>query len=49
MLSPDQLTILLSVRLIGGRQLSLDMPNHDSCHTALFEISNTNQLVGHWL
>lgn len=45
---PNPLTILLSVLLIGGRQLGLGILTHDCCHNALFENGRTNELVGHW-
>lgn len=46
---PNPLTIILSILLIGGRQLGLGILTHDCCHNALFETGKTNELVGHWI
>ncbi len=46
---PNPLTIILSILLIGGRQLGLGILTHDCCHNALFESGKANEWVGHWL
>ncbi len=46
---PNPISILLSILLIGGRQLGLGILTHDCCHNALFTSIKTNEFVGHWL
>ncbi|MCH8143027.1 MAG: fatty acid desaturase family protein [Proteobacteria bacterium] len=46
---PNPLTILISVLLLGARQLGLEVLNHDCAHAVFFKNRRVNELVGHWL
>ncbi|HEX7035858.1 MAG TPA: fatty acid desaturase family protein [Pseudomonadales bacterium] len=46
---PNPLTILVSVAVLGGRQLGLEVLNHDCAHSVFFRRRRVNELVGHWL
>lgn len=46
---PNVLTILLSLFLIGGRQLGLAIFMHDASHHALFGNQTVNDWAGNWL
>ncbi len=46
---PNPLTILISVLLLGARQLGLEVLNHDCAHGVFFSNRRVNELVGHWL
>ena len=43
------LAVLLSVLLLGGRQLGLAVVYHDSSHGVFFRTRWLNDFVGHWL
>lgn len=45
----NPLTILLSIILLGNRQLGLGILMHDCSHAALFKTRSLNQWVGKWL
>ena len=46
---PNVLTIILSLFLIGGRQLGLAIFMHDASHHALFSRPAVNDWAGNWL
>lgn len=46
---PNPLTILISIVLLGARQLGLEVLNHDCAHSIFFRRRRVNELVGHWL
>lgn len=46
---PNPLTIVVSVLLLGARQLGLEVLNHDCAHSVFFESRRSNELVGQWL
>jgi fatty acid desaturase len=45
----NPLTILVSVALLGARQLGLAVIYHDCAHGVFFRTRPLNDLVGHWL
>ena len=47
--SPNPLTFLLAVMVIGGRQLGLAILMHDAAHGLLFANRRLNDGVGSWL
>lgn len=42
-------TILISLFILGGKQLACAILMHDTSHRAVFKYNNTNDLVGQWL
>jgi fatty acid desaturase len=46
---PNPLTILLSVLILGGRQLGMEVLVHDCAHSVFFTRRRVNEIVGHWL
>ena len=46
---PNPLTIVLSVLVLGARQLGLEVLKHDCAHSVFFTSKRTNEVVGHWL
>lgn len=46
---PNPLTIVLSVLILGGRQLGLAIFYHDCSHGVFFKTRWLNDVVGHWL
>lgn len=46
---PNPITILLSIILIGGRQLGLAILMHECGHKTLFKTPELNETLGHWL
>ncbi len=46
---PNPLTMLAAVVILGGRQLGLEVLNHDCAHSVLFRRRRVNELVGQWL
>ena len=42
-------TILLSVLLLGGRQLGLSVLMHEAGHKTLFHSDKLNAFIGQWL
>lgn len=46
---PNPLTILVSIVVLGSRQLGLEVLNHDCAHSVFFTNRRVNQVVGHWL
>jgi len=45
---PNPITILLSIILIGGRQLGLAILMHECGHRTLFKSPELNDTLGHW-
>lgn len=45
----NPLTILISLILLGNRQLGLGILMHDCAHNAFFESKRLNQRIGEWL
>ncbi len=45
----NPLTILLSILLLGGRQLGLAVVYHDCSHSVFFRTRWLNDFIGHWL
>ena len=45
----NPLTILLSIILLGGRQLGLAVINHDCAHSVFFRSRPLNEFIGHWV
>lgn len=46
---PNPLTLLLSMLILAGRQLGLEVLIHDCAHSVLFRRKRVNELVGNWL
>jgi fatty acid desaturase len=46
---PNPVTIILSLILMGGRQLGLAVLMHDCGHRTLFKTQELNDSLGHWL
>ncbi len=46
---PNPLTILLSVLILGARQLGLEVLKHDCAHGVFFTGRRVNEIVGHWV
>jgi fatty acid desaturase len=46
---PNPLTLLASIALIAGRQLSLAIVLHDCAHKSLFRTPQLNEFVGRWI
>jgi fatty acid desaturase len=46
---PNPLTILLSLIIIGGRQLGLAILVHDTTHYSLFKTRWLNDMIGRWI
>jgi fatty acid desaturase len=46
---PNPLTFLATVVILGGRQLGLEVLNHDCAHAIFFRNRRVNEVVGHWL
>lgn len=46
---PSPLTILVSLILLGGRQLALAILTHEAVHRSLFASRTINEWVGRWL
>ena len=46
---PNPLTILVSILLLAGRQLGLEVLTHDCSHSVLFRYKRVNELIGNWL
>lgn len=45
---PNPLTIIISLFLIGGRQLALGILLHDCSHRSWFSSNKLNDFIGHW-
>jgi len=45
----NPLTLILSLLLLGGRQLGMSVINHDCAHGVFFRTRWLNDFVGHWL
>jgi fatty acid desaturase len=45
---PNPLTILLSIFILGARQLGLEVLNHDCAHSIFFVRRRINEVVGQW-
>lgn len=48
-LLPDPLTIIISLWILGGKQLGCAIIMHDTSHYALFESKEANERWGNWL
>ena len=46
---PNPLTIVLSVLILGGRQLGLAIFYHDCSHGVFFKTRWLNDVIGHWM
>jgi len=46
---PNPLTVILSLLLIGGRQLGMAVVMHEAAHRTLFSNRRLNDWVGNWL
>ncbi len=46
---PNPLIIIVSVLLLGARQLGLEVLNHDCAHSVFFRKRRVNEIVGNWL
>jgi fatty acid desaturase len=46
---PNPLTFLLTVMIIGSRQLGLAILMHEAAHNAMFKSRRLNEFVGEWL
>lgn len=46
---PNPLTLIVTVLVLGGRQLGLEVLNHDCAHSVMFTSRRVNELVGQWL
>lgn len=46
---PNFVTALVSVVLLGSRQLGLEVLNHDCAHSVFFEKRRVNEVIGNWL
>ena len=47
-LSPNLLTIVLSLLILGGRQLGLGILLHECSHRSFFSSNKLNDVMGHW-
>src|SRR3989442_1734358 len=45
---PNPLTIIISLLIIGGKQLACAIILHDCSHDALFTNRKVNNLIGNW-
>jgi len=48
-LYPNPLSFLVTIVLLGGRQLGLEVLNHDCAHSIFFRKRAVNEFIGHWL